>query len=137
MMISKYSVLLKNNEHDSCTSQLKGKVECPTCHKHAKHVLGKTVKALLIDEVKSKLEFFDGFYFCKTASCKTVYFREETFLTQEDIRVVVGLKDGATPDTVCYCFGWTKEKIKLELQGMGESRALEDIKLKMKKNGCS
>jgi len=127
-----------NTQGDNCCStQPKGKVECPECHVKAKGVLGKTVQALLTTESKSNLSCFDGFYYCKTFSCKTIYFREETILTQKDISVVVGLKDGATPATVCYCFEWTKEKIKSELEKTGKTIALEDIKAKMENPGCS
>ena len=127
-----------NSDGDNCcTPQPKGKVECPACHKKAKGVLGKTIEALLTQQSKAKLSCFDGFYYCKTPSCKTIYFRDETILTQDDMSVVVGLKDGATPATVCYCFKWTKEKIKNELEQTGKTVALEDIKAKMENPGCS
>lgn len=51
--------------------------------------------------------------------------------------VVVGLKEGASPATTCYCFDWTKEKIRAQLQETGETNALEDIKAKMEDPGCS
>jgi len=79
----------------------------------------------------------DGFYYCKTPSCKTVYFRDKTILTQEDLSVTVGLKDGANPATVCYCFEWTKQMIKTDLQDKGETSAIEDIKAKMQDLGCA
>ncbi|MDF1875893.1 hypothetical protein JHD48_09115 [Sulfurimonas sp. SAG-AH-194-I05] len=127
----------KEESNNCCTTQPKGKVECPRCTTKAKGVLGKTVEALLIDKSKSKLSCFDGFYYCQTPSCKTIYFRDETILTQEDISVIVGLKDGATTATVCYCFEWTKEKIKAEVQDTGKTIALEDIKAKMQNPGCA
>lgn len=128
----------ENSEGDNCCStQPKGKVICPSCGEKAKGVLEKTFNALVKDESKSKFSCMDGFYYCKTPSCKTVYFRDETILTQDDISVIVGLKDGATPATVCYCFEWTKEKIKAELQDKGETVALEDIKTKMENLGCA
>jgi len=127
-----------NTQGDNCcTTQPKGKVECPECHVKAKGVLGKTVEAILTEKSKSNLSCFDDFYYCKTPSCKTIYFREDTILTQKDISVVVGLKDGANPATVCYCFDWTKEKIKSELEQTGKTIALEDIKAKMENPGCS
>jgi len=105
-----------------CTPQPKGKIECPSCHKKAKGVLGKTFTALVKDTTKAKFDCFDGFYYCKTPSCKTIYFRGASILTQDDITVTVGLKNGAKPATLCYCFEWTKEK---------------DIKAKMENPGCS
>ena len=127
----------QKSEHNCCSAQPKGKVECPSCSEKAKGVLGKTLEALLNDNVKSKLTCFDGFYYCKTPSCKIVYFRDDTVVTQEDMNVVVGLKDGATPATVCYCFAWTKEKIKAELLSERKTAILEDIKAKMQNPGCS
>ena len=131
------STSLESNGHNCCTPQPKGKVECPQCGQKAKGVLGKTVEYLLTDEAIAKLSCFDGFYYCKTPSCEVVYFRNNEILTQKDISVVVGLKDGASPATTCYCFDWTKEKIRAELQESGETKALEDIKAKMENPGCS
>ncbi|WP_418640783.1 putative iron-sulfur cluster-binding metallochaperone [Sulfurimonas sp. ST-27] len=127
----------KNEGDNCCTPQPKGKVACPICGEKAKGVLGKTLQHLLTEEAKSKLSCFDGFYYCKTAACEAVYFRGDEILTQDDMSIVVGLKEGATPATVCYCFGWSKEKIKAELEATGQTTALEDIKAKMKNPGCA
>jgi len=123
--------------HNCCTTQPRGKMECPLCQQKAKGVLGKTLEYLLIDEAKALFSCLDGFYYCKTPNCEVVYFRDETILKQKDVSVTVGLKEGAVPATVCYCFGWTKEKIKTELQEKGKTTALEDIKRKMEDPGCS
>ena len=120
-----------------CTPKPKGKAVCPSCGEKAKGVLKLTLESLLTQDAKEKLDVLEGFYYCKTPTCKSVYFRDETVLTQEDVTVVVGLKEGATPATLCYCFEWTKEKIKAELEATGETAALEDIKAKMENPGCS
>ena len=131
-------MIFSTHKGDNCsTPQPKGKVACPSCHEKAKGVLAKTLEALLTEDAKANFSCLDGFYYCKTPSCKNVYFRESTILTQKDISVIVGLKEGASPATLCYCFGWTKEKIHAELQETGETVALEDIKSKMKNPGCS
>ena len=127
----------KSAKNNCCTSQPKGKVECPTCKEKAKGVLGKTLNVLLKEETKLMLTCLDGFYYCKIPLCKTIYFKEEKILTQKDVNVVVGLKDGATSATVCYCFGWTKQKIKEELLRTNKTTALDDIKEKMNTVGCS
>ena len=127
----------KSEKNNCCTPQPKGKVACPTCKEKAKGVLAKTLNALLKEEMKLTLECLEGFYYCKTPSCKTIYFKEDKILTQKDVDVVVGLKDGATPATVCYCFDWTKQKIKEELISTNNTIALDDIKAKMNTIGCS
>ncbi|PHS37133.1 MAG: hypothetical protein COB07_11305 [Sulfurovum sp.] len=131
------SNMIESRGDNCCIPQPKGKVECPTCDKKAKGVLGKTVEHLLTDDAQSKLDCFDGFYYCKTSTCKTVYFRDEMVLTQDDMSIVVGLKEGVSPATVCYCFNWTKEKIQKELEETGTTVVLEDIKAKMQNPGCS
>ncbi len=134
---SSCSTQTESDGDNCCTPQPKGKVACPHCQEKAKGVLAKTVKALVTEKLKSKLSCFDGFYYCKTSTCKVVYFRNDEILTQADLSVVVGLKEGATPATVCYCFEWSKEKIRAQLQAKGETNALEDIKAKMENPGCS
>ena len=116
-----------------CSPKPKGKETCPSCGNMAKGVLAKTVQALVTKE----LESYEGFYYCTTPSCSTVYFKEDTLLTQKDLKVIVGLKEGANPATVCYCFEWTKEKIEAQLKEHGVCNALEDIKTKMETIGCS
>ncbi|BAF71650.1 putative iron-sulfur cluster-binding metallochaperone [Sulfurovum sp. NBC37-1] len=123
--------------HSCCTPQPKGKAACPSCGEKAKGVLGKTLEHLLANEAKAGLSCLDGFYYCKTPTCKVIYFRGEEILTQHDVSVIVGLKEGASPVTVCYCFDWTKEKIEKELEETGKTDALEDIKAKMEDPGCS
>jgi hypothetical protein len=120
-----------------CTPQPKGKEVCPRCGNAAKKVLGKTLAHLLTEAAKAKLTSLEGFGYCKTPSCKVVYFRGEEVLEQDDLTVTVGLKEGTTPATVCYCFEWTKEKIAEELNTTGKTTALEDIKAKMEDPGCS
>ena len=120
-----------------CTPAPKGKKECPSCKQQAKAVLSKTLDALLKDEAKAKLDCLDGFYYCKTPSCSTVYFKDDTTLTQDDVSVVVGLKEKASPATLCYCFEWTKEKIYKDIKETGSTNALKDIKTKMDTIGCS
>ena len=127
----------KTKGDDCCTPQPKSKEPCPLCGEKTKGVLAKTVEHLLTPQSKLRLSCSEGFYYCKTSTCDVVYFRDGEILTQADFSVVVGLKEGAVPATVCYCFHWTKEKIKTELEQTGKTMALEDIKEKMENPGCS
>jgi hypothetical protein len=120
-----------------CTPKPKGKSNCPVCGKEAKAVLKKTLEALLTPQEKTKHSELEVFYYCKTPSCKVVYFKENQIIEQDGVRVTVGLKEWADPATCCYCFGWTKEKIKEQLEATGKTDAIEDIKAKMKDPGCS
>ena len=129
--------LKPQENHTCCSVQPKGKSPCPRCHIEAKGVLVNTLVSLLQEKTKESLFSLEGYHFCKTPSCSVVYFKDESILTQEDIKVTVGCKEGASPATVCYCFNWTKEKIQAQLKERGNCTALEDIKEKMKNLGCS
>jgi hypothetical protein len=126
-----------SNGDDCCTPQPKGKKLCPLCSTEAKGVLNKTLEVLLKDDAKEKLSSLDGFSYCKTSTCKVVYFRGDEVLTQNDISVSVGLKKGASVKNYCYCFGWTRDKIEQDIKENGTSTAIEDIKSKMNSIGCS
>ena len=123
--------------HDCCSPQPKGKAACPLCGKAAKEVLAKTLEHLLTDDAKEKLDSLEGFHYCKTPTCEAIYFRGDEVLRQDALSVTVGLKEGASPATLCYCFDWSKEKIKEQIEATGKSTALEDIKAKMQDPGCS
>ena len=131
--ITKETTSCSTSNSGCCSAKSKGKETCPSCGEMAKGVLPKTVQAL----VTKDLEDYEGFFYCTTPSCSTVYFQEDTLLTQKDLKVIVGLKEGAKPATVCYCFEWTKEKIEAQLKETGACNALEDIQNKMETIGCS
>lgn len=126
-----------SNENDCCTPQSKSREPCPLCGERAKGVLSKTIEHMLTPQAKLRLSCLEGFYYCTTSTCDVVYFRDGELLIQTDLSVLVGLKDGAFPATVCYCFHWTKEKIKAELEQTGKTMALDDIKAKIENPGCS
>jgi hypothetical protein len=126
-----------NNKHNCCTPQPKQKSICPKCNQKAKGVLAKTLKYILKDETKHRLPTLEGYHYCKTPSCEVIYFKNDEILTQDDLKVTVGLKEGVSPATLCYCFGWTKEKIISQIKKNGSTNALDDIKAKMKDPGCS
>jgi len=124
--------------HEGCCSpKLKTKAQCPKCHVEAKGVLAKTLQALLKEEAKGKIQSFEGWHFCRSATCEVIYFKETSVLKQHDVSIDVGCKVWASPAMVCYCFDWSKEKIKAELKREGKSTAQANIKAKMAGEGCS
>jgi len=51
--------------------------------------------------------------------------------------VPVGLKEQANPNApVCYCFGWTPQKIVGEIETTGKSTAIDRIKAQVKAGNC-
>ncbi len=56
---------------------------------------------------------------------------------KEDVRVRVGIKETEDPIPVCYCFGWTREKIFNQIKEQGFSTAIQEISAKVKAGECA
>jgi len=53
-----FSTFKEKEQHNCCTPQPKGKMECPSCHQEAKGVLAKTFDALVKDDTKAYTDFW-------------------------------------------------------------------------------
>jgi len=115
-----------------------GPTKCPACGALGKPVKRLTVGALLKPEARVRIPMQDEFCFCRTTTCEVVYFRpNEILFRKDDLYVPVGLKEQANPNApVCYCFGWTPQKIVGEIETTGKSTAIDRIKAQVKAGNC-
>lgn len=111
---------------------------CPECGKQGKGVSRLTLGALLKPERRPDIPVQDEFCFCKTPTCEVVYFSDgKTLFRKSDLPVPVGLKEPSDPTApVCYCFGWTPQKIRAEIEATGRSTVIEQIKAQVKTGHC-
>jgi len=67
-----------------------------------------------------------------------VYFiLERALFRKADLSVPVGLKEPQNLKApVCYCFGWTPEKIQAEIRNTGKSTVIEQIKAQVQAGNC-
>lgn len=110
---------------------------CPLCKNKVDKVSPITVKSLVNEDFQRGLSSIDGFHFCKTPNCEVIYFKENELIRQENFKIEVGLKEWSKSNTICYCFDWTKDKIKEEIKELGKSNVVIDISSKMDEIGCS
>jgi hypothetical protein len=110
---------------------------CPSCGAAGRQVKAETVRSLMRKERLGDITE-DGYFFCGTPECETVYFTEDgrTFL-KADLSVRVGIKETSAPRPICYCFGHSMEGIAEEIRLTGKSEAAQDIRARMKEEGCS
>jgi len=115
-----------------------GPTKCPKCGGLGKTVQRITLGALLKPESRSRIPIQDEFCFCRTPDCEVVYFRaNEVLFQKDDLTVPVGPKEpGNTKTPVCYCFGWTPEKIQAEIKETGKSTAIDQIKAQVRAGNC-
>lgn len=102
---------------------------CPLCGKKGSSVKPVTIKSLLREEKLKEIKIFEDFFFCGNPHCHVVYFRNggNPVILKNDLKVRVGIKEKDDPIPVCYCFGWTRDKIWKEIQEKGKSSAVEEI----------
>jgi len=115
-----------------------GPARCPMCGELGKSIKRLTLGALLKPEHRAQIPVYDEFCFCRTPTCDVVYFLSDKILFRKnDLSVRVGLKeprDFTVP--VCYCFGWTPEKIWAEIKNTGNSTVIDQIKIQVKSGNC-
>lgn len=126
---------------DCCSNLPKIKTEnngdCPSCKIKAKNVKLITLKSLLKPAALETINAKASHYFCLSADCDVVYFdtNNKEYLVS-DIKVAVHQKDGSTTTPVCYCFDWTKEKIKECVEKKLTPNPVEHIRENIKENRC-
>lgn len=115
-----------------------GPTTCPACGALGKLVKRLTLGALLKPEKRAQIPVQEEFCFCRTATCEVVYFRpEQVLFRKDDLTVRVGLKEPSNPTApVCYCFGWTPQKIHTEIETTGKSTVVDQIKAQVKAGNC-
>ncbi|MGE7768669.1 putative iron-sulfur cluster-binding metallochaperone [Peribacillus sp. NPDC096540] len=118
-------------------SENSGSDLCPSCNVKGKNVKIITLKSMLKPSVLDSMNAGLTHYFCSTKDCDVVYFDigKKTYLTSE-IKVSVHQKDKSSIVPVCYCFGWTKEKIKEYIKQEISPKPIEHIRKNIKENRC-
>ena len=116
-----------------------GPARCPACGAMGKPVQRITLEALLKPEQQAWISSGNEFCFCRTPNCDVVYFKPDKVLfRKEALTVRVGLKEPNDPTAlVCYCFGWTPERIRAEIKATGKSTVSDQIKTQVKAGNCS
>ncbi len=129
------------SKHSCCDVKIKvsGNTSiCKECGNKGKPVSEITLKSLVKEPVLEAIESLDGFFYCETPTCGVVYFNNEqqVYLYKEDVNVRVGIKETESPIPVCYCFGWTQEKIFEQIKQPGKSTAVKEISARVKSGEC-
>lgn len=110
---------------------------CPQDGTRGKPVQEITLKSLLSPRALERLDITSSYGFCQSKDCPVVYFTErgQTFMTS-DLKVPVFQKDEDEFVPVCYCFGWTRQRIREELSQSRKNSAVDAIKAHMQAKRC-
>lgn len=108
--------------------------QCPVCHQKGKSVELITLKSILqpivLDTIQPEVEYS----FCSNPTCEVVYFGDLQTYNIDSLKVPVFQKDNSLNVPVCYCFGWTRERI---IQALQENQRPNDhIREQVQANRC-
>ncbi|MGB7441521.1 MAG: hypothetical protein WA919_10665 [Coleofasciculaceae cyanobacterium] len=110
---------------------------CPRNGTKGKMVPTITLKSLLKPSALETLNPDTVYYFCAAPDCPVVYFNEEgQVFTVEQVKVPVFQKNRGLDVPVCYCFGWSRDRIRQEIIQTGQSSAETNIRSHVKAGRC-
>ncbi len=108
---------------------------CRTCGKKGKTVSTLTVKSLVRDHTQVSTSV--TFSFCRTAECEVVYFSDQSVFRKHDLKVRVGVKEATNPIPLCYCFEYSRQDIRHDIETTGNTSILEKIKDEVRSGFCA
>ena len=124
---------------EKTSSSRENQKACPVNGIKGKSVQLITLKSLLKPSALEQLNPESNYQFCQSSDCAVVYFSQKgQVFTTDDVKVPVFHKDGRETTPVCYCFGWTRQRIAQEIAQFGESSAVASIttQVQAKRCGC-
>jgi hypothetical protein len=122
--------------HSSQTTQER---ICPVDKTKGKPVKLITLKSLLRGAALEKLDPKSTYEFCPSSACSVVYFSNTgQIFTTADLKVPVFQKRFDVEVPVCYCFDWSRQRIREEIEQTGTSTAIASITthIQAKRCGC-
>ncbi len=125
-------------EGRAALSQENGPIQrCPHDQSQGKPVQLITLKSLLTPQALERLNAQASYRFCNRARCPIVYFSTEgDRVVTDDLKVPVFQKNPGQAVPVCYCFGWTRQRIQQEVAQHGQSSAIATITAHVKAGRC-
>jgi len=137
----------ENHSCDCCTAKAKTVPEaaktnsksCPACGQKGRIVDSATLKAILsvsLRQIRDNVIY----RFCATQDCHVVYYAQdaEQYFTTEQLRVPVYQKADESEDVpICYCFQYSTEQIRQEIQQTGKTSAIDEINAGIQAGQCA
>lgn len=110
---------------------------CPVDGSLGQPVQPITLKSLLSPAALAHFEPQQSYSFCSSPACEVVYFspQGQTFTTA-DVKVPVCQKDGGEDVPVCYCFGWTRQRMRQAIAQSEPIDVCEFISDRVKAHQC-
>jgi len=114
------------------------RAECPISRTSSRRLQRRTLEHLLKPGKVAEMHNVQ-YYYCTAPDCRVVYFSIEHLphFTVDDVQVRVLAKDKGDDVHVCYCFDWTRGRIKDEIHRTNRSTASVQIAREVKAGNCT
>ncbi len=114
------------------------RANCPVSKTRSRKINRRTLEHLLKQDAVNKMQNIQ-YYYCDEPTCGIVYFSEQAlpYFTIDDLTVKVFHKDTDDDVNVCYCFDWTRGRIKAETRSTGQSTASLEIAQQVRDQKCT
>lgn len=109
---------------------------CLSCKGPSRPVTLRTMLLMLKPELFTQVGE-SHYRFCATPACPLVYFSTGRSFTTSDLRVRVGLKEKDGPIPLCYCFGFSEQAVREEIETEGNTTILQRITALIKERMCA
>jgi len=133
----------KHRQNEECClitekTEAPPRAACPVSGTLSRKVQRRTLEHLLKPERVGSIANVQ-YYYCADPNCNVVYFSSHDVpnFTIDDVSIKVLPKDKGDDVNVCYCFDWTRGRIKDEIARTGKSTASTQIAREVKAGNCS
>jgi Zinc binding domain len=111
---------------------------CATCKEQGRRVSRKTVLLMLKPHLLEQA-FTGTFSFCEASDCPVVYFEEQgsRVFSEDDLRLIVGVKAKTGPIPLCYCFGFDESHVRDEISQRGNTTIPERVSRLIRDGLCA
>lgn len=109
---------------------------CLSCNGTSRPVTLRTMLLMLKPEHFAQVGE-SQYRFCASPDCPVVYFSRGRSFTTSDLRVHVGMKEKDGPIPLCYCFGFSEEAARAEIQAEGHTTIPQRITALIKERMCA
>ena len=114
------------------------KAECPVSATPSKRVPNETLENLIVQDKKHLISENVQYFYCNDPDCAIVYFSNEEapIFEKIDLSVKVYSKDMGEDVDACYCFDWTRKRIRDQIDTTGISTAFDEVTEEMNAGRC-
>ena len=117
--------------------EAQGRTLCPRCGAVGRVVGDETIQAILEPGLATSLLGVQR-RFCRTPACDVLYYGADGRVVEKSAaNVRVGIKEGADPVPLCYCFGFDRADVRKELAETGTCSIPARITAEIRAGRCA